>query len=404
MKRSLGLWLGGVWFCAALALMFTLDERAVWSTAWITNIVVSLSIVLSPILLGLGAADSVRVLRAEGARELVYALPIHLSWRMLGSRALVSALWTTSGMLIALVIGYVLTIVHGATPMTSAVFEIALAVLGSFAFVMLGQAVGAMIPSWLTPPVVAIGLYLAYGFNLGGVGALFYFVSAGDTLSSSFVLRREIFVVYAATFGLIWVLALLLIWVVMGQRRIARNLVTLLLAAVLVGGGTSVLAAEGDGVFVYVPVGERVCSNLPESRARVCLPREQQESLAGAIELLAPVAARVSELEPTAGGATYSPFTAGTKQNIYFEPLIGEDEADRDDITMSVVLSLADCGDALPARPDIDVALSIVATWIMPGFSGVGMLMETADFSDGPPTLAQAQEGLLMLQRCEGDA
>lgn len=395
------MWVGATWLVAALTLLFTIDGRAVYSSAWVIDVVVSLSVVLWPVVLGASAADSVRLFRASGSRELISALPTRLAWRMLARRACTTALWVTVGMLIALVAGLGLALLRGSSPTPSAALTVVLAVVGTSAFAALGQAIGLMLPWWPTPPIAAVALYLSYGFGFGGVGAMFLFVAAGSPLSNSYELRADIFSMYLVMLGLIALWGFLLIAARLVRLRAVAVVLAMGAAATLAGGGMTIIRHEGDGVFDYLSADERSCAEIAGGSSRVCVSQEQSRRVYEVAEMLAPLDARVRALSPETDAISYSPFTFGSKTDIFFEPPLGQTGFERSDVAMMIVHSLADCAEPLPLTDEVDIAMSVVATWIVPEFSGEGMLVATADFSNGPPTLAEAEEALRYLRQCQ---
>lgn len=400
MRHSLGVWVGATWSIAALTLLFTIDSRAVYSSAWVIDIVVSLSVILWPVVLGASAADSVRLFRASGSRELIGALPTTLAWRMLVRRVCATALWAAAGMLLALSVGLGIALLRGSSPTPSAAFTVVLAAVGCLAFAAIGQAIGLILPSWLTPPIAAVAFYLSYGFRFAGIGAMFLFVAAGSPLSNSYELRPDIFSMYLGTLVLTTVGALLMIAAKLARLRAATVLLALGTASTLFGGGLTISQSEGDGVFDYLSADERSCTEIPDGSSRVCVSQEQSSRANEVAELLAPLDAKVRALSPGAGTISYSPFTFGSKTDIFFEPPLGQSELDQSDVAMTIVHSLVDCSDPLPLTDEVDAAMSVVATWIVPDFSGEGMLLATADFSNGPPTLTEAKDALEYLRQC----
>lgn len=404
MKHSLGIWIGASWLLAALTLLMTGDERALSSTAWAVDAVISLCAIMWPLLLGMGIADSTRIFRPSGSQELVLALPGKLGCLLLIRRAFASATWASIGLLAAVLLSIAITVVNGSVLLPAPFLSLAVAVAGNFAFVFLGQAFGLLLPLWIAPPLGAIALYLVYGFNLGGIGELFAFLSVGTPTSITTVLRGDIFVWYMATFIALLIIALALIASAIWRRITVAALFTLLAMSTLLA-GSSIIQHEGKGeVFDYLPEQQRVCGEVPGGNSIVCLSKEQESDPKRAVELLAPIDARVRELTLSPFGITYSPFTAGTSRQIMFSPPIGQEEAKLDEVAMSIMYSLADCGDAaLPNDRATDIAIDTVATWIVPEFSGEGMLLERADLPEGGPTLEAAQQSLSTLRRCEAN-
>ncbi|QZN86831.1 hypothetical protein [Cellulomonas sp. C5510] len=392
-----------------LSSRFPVRDSALWAVdAALTQVVV-----LWPVVAGLAAADVIR-LRRSGAEELLRSAPVAARARLLLGRSAGIAVWACLGLLLGVLGATALAAPAGSPPPWSAWPDVLLALAGVGAAAAVGTALGS-VPGlrgqWVVPPLVAALGYAALALDLGGASRLVAFTGATDASVTAIEVRTSVLV---AQLGVLLVGAVVAIAAVVascggGVPAVAAALAAAILA---VPAATAWRDQVDAGVHAWSDAAGWPCAEAGDD-ASACLPPDQSRDLRRLAAEVAPLDARLRELDPAIGALRYQPGDPGTPRpgTVVVGPPVG-DEARPDGLTWDVVLGASGCADEggrawtdgdLTARVRAEVA---VARWLSPSVDVSGVVGAWAEAGaapvETPPGLEEARAALVVLRSCRG--
>jgi hypothetical protein len=383
--------------------VLTRDPGVRYSATWSIDAAVSSVLVLWPLLAGAAAADSVR-LRRSRSDELVLALPPGAAARLLLRRSAVTGLWTLAGFVVAAAVAAGIAGAHGSWLAPADLVSLVPVVAGTLAFALLGGVIGWVAPSWVTPPLLAALVFGASAYDLLGARRLTAFT--GSTSSSIVAMDLDpvavagvtlVLALVALTAAATWAALLTSARPVIGVAGVI-GIVTVVGWVVI--GGERYLAP-----FQYEAPASWACSQVGDRGSEVCLPPDQERDRGDMIQALAPIDARLAELEPT-GPVTFSPAPADDGQ-VQVPLPVGDATIDRASLAQSVSASLGPCFPALLERAqsedDSRVILAAhisLALWADPSYAEDPGLLTSLGLTDASPTLTDARNALKVLRQC----
>jgi hypothetical protein len=277
------------WLVTATAGLLLRDAAMRYSGAGAVQSALTAALLLWPLTVGLAAVTTARPLR-PGLRDLVQATPDVARVRLVLGPLVGLTGWALVGLAASVL---VCTVVAGAGG-SWAVWSVYLAVLpiaaGTVAAAAAGGTLGVLVPSWVTPPVVAVATYLGYLLPLDATQTMTAYANAqGDAAmvpDPSAVVR-----VTAAHLLLAGGAAALGLARLTASRRVGVLAVGVGVVWVVI------LALSGTGQVWYRPLPETswTCTPVAGSDRELCLPGEQIRDLTAAANALAGVDRRVAE-------------------------------------------------------------------------------------------------------------
>jgi hypothetical protein len=289
--RSVAPWAGGLFLVAALAFLHLVngpwwkgDEAwtAQWtSTAWWERFALAF---LWPLVVGAGAVQGLRDHRS-GMRELLATTP-RPAWHRAAKAAGASALALTAAYLLLFLVGAVQVIGNDGYFHVGWVPIVAVGVLGVVAGALLGMGVARLVPSALTPPVLAVAalavtVYVAVidARADGGSGPEGALANRITLLAPALPPMRDVFLTVAGRVNLgqaVWLLGLAGTGFLLLTAATRRSRLLALLPVVLG-------AAVALPVLPYDPAGNHVpdsAATAPVCEGRVCVTKLHSTRLA----------------------------------------------------------------------------------------------------------------------------
>ncbi len=383
--------------------ILTRDPGVRFSATWSIDAAVSSVLVLWPLLAGASAADSVR-LRRSRSDELITALPPGAATRLLLRRSAVTGLWTLAGFVVAVALAAGIAGAHGSWVAPADLVSLVPVVAGTLAFALLGGVLGWVAPSWVTPPLLAALVFGASAYDLLGARRLTAFTGS----TSSGVVAMDLDGVAVA--GVTLVLALVASTAAVAWAASLTNTRRLLgvagvLGLVTVVGWVVIGGERSMGPYRYEDPTTWACSPVGTRGSELCLPSDQERDRGVMVQALAPIDARLAELEPT-GPVTFSP--APAEDGRVQVPLpVGATTIDRASLAQSVSASLGPCFPTLLERAQSEedsravfAAHISLALWADPSYVEDPDLLASLGLPDAGPTLADARDALEGLRQC----
>lgn len=382
------------------------------SALWAVDAALTQVIVLWPVVAGLAAADAIR-LRRSGAEELLRSAPVAARVRLLLGRSAGVAAWACLGLLLS-VLGAASLAAAGSPPPWSAWRDVLLALAGVGAAATVGTALGSapgLRGQWVVPPLVAAIGYAALALDLGGASRLVAFTGATDASVTAIEVRASVLVAQLVVLlvGAVVAIAAVVASCGGGVPAVAAALAAALLAVPAASAWRDQVDA---GVHAWSDAAGWPCAEAGDD-ARVCLPPDQSRDLRRLAAEVAPLDARLRELDPTTGALRYQPGDPGAPRPgaVVVGPPIGG-AARPDGLTWDVVLGASGCADeGGRAWTDGDLTVRVraevtVARWLSPSVDVSGLVGASARAGAAPvgtsPGLEEARAALVVLRSCRG--
>jgi len=328
---------------ASMAISVFMTHDATQSARLAVNAAMSGIGLSAPLVGGIAAADGRITLSPKinaVLSQLTSAAKLRNALRRIGAISFGVVLGVTMAMLLAFVAARIV----GSFPTILCFNRIPIAALYIIAFAFVGWGVGAFIPSWFAPPLVA-------ALPLVGLIGNFPFFRHALALFSGNSQELVYFTPHIARFfssGLLYLcfglLGLALIWIRI-SRTVAASVLLASACVVFVGGLAlhESIEAELDSAQmqnVYDDSSDWPCIAIDEG-ANICIPDDQAHELRELPSVLSPYRERLLKIDGTLASWNLSP--APKEQQLGFSLPLGRSAQDQDQAFTMLASVLPEC-------------------------------------------------------------
>jgi hypothetical protein len=280
----------------------------------------------SAVSMGAGAVDSVDMVRSRTV-VIFRSLPLRSIVKMAAQRILAIAMGGVTGLLTAVSGAIVVAMIHGSGFSWESLSRLPVQALGIVSSTSIGWMLGALIGSWLVPPLVTLASYAGFSFALGpAVGPVVMAMGAYPPVAAYI---HPALPPYAATVALsICVVgcafAALLAWIRPTYRAITSCGFAFagVFILYLVLGATLSVARPFVG-HEYDDPDDWICGEVAPGLGTLCMPPERPDDFMELREDIAPLATRLALLDPESANKTWLPYIDNSPNTLAYDLPLG---------------------------------------------------------------------------------